>query len=196
LTVEPPAPRRPGERDASGGAAGGFLCLIEGARTAGAKQVEIGDAILICDVGGGTTDLTLIAVGEEDGNLALSRVAVGDHILLAATTWTGPAHTVTQQLATKGTKLDAGQQLMLWHGCRSAKEKLFHRPGPCLSAGDGRRPGSQRHRRHDQERAGTGGCRAGADRGVLPQVQPGCVPQRSRAAGLQELGCRTPAIRE
>ena len=38
--------------------------------------------LLVCDVGGGTTDLSLIAVGEEEGNLVLTRVAVGDHILL------------------------------------------------------------------------------------------------------------------
>src|SRR5207237_303522 len=46
------------------------------------EQVEIGDVILVCDVGGGTTDLSLIAVSEEAGQLVLTRVAVGDHILL------------------------------------------------------------------------------------------------------------------
>ena len=45
-------------------------------------QVKVGDIILVIDVGGGTTDLSLIAVTEQDGNLELTRVAVGDHILL------------------------------------------------------------------------------------------------------------------
>ena len=46
------------------------------------KQVKVGDIILVCDVGGGTTDFTLIAVTDEGGDLALSRLAVGEHILL------------------------------------------------------------------------------------------------------------------
>jgi molecular chaperone DnaK (HSP70) len=46
------------------------------------KDVKRGDLILVVDVGGGTTDLSLIAVLERDGNLELHRVAVGEHILL------------------------------------------------------------------------------------------------------------------
>ena len=38
--------------------------------------------VLVCDVGGGTTDFSLIAVADDGGDLALERVAVGDHILL------------------------------------------------------------------------------------------------------------------
>src|SRR5262249_48613785 len=39
------------------------------ADTAGAwrQLVRVGDVVLVCDVGGGTTDLTLVAVGEEQG---------------------------------------------------------------------------------------------------------------------------------
>src|SRR5262249_49592767 len=46
------------------------------------KQVKLGDVILVVDVGGGTTDLSLIRVTEENGDLQLTRLAVGDHILL------------------------------------------------------------------------------------------------------------------
>ena len=46
------------------------------------KKVKVGDIILVCDVGGGTTDFTLIAVTDEGGDLVLSRLAVGEHILL------------------------------------------------------------------------------------------------------------------
>src|SRR5205823_12802970 len=90
------------------------------------EQVEVGDVVLICDVGGGTTDLTLIAVGEEGGNLNLTRVAVGDHILLGGDNMDlALAHNAAQAFAAKGTKLDAGQMQMLWHSCRLAKETLF-----------------------------------------------------------------------
>ncbi|MFM8442507.1 MAG: Hsp70 family protein, partial [Methylococcus sp.] len=46
------------------------------------EQVKPGEIILVVDVGGGTTDLSLIAVTEDEGNLVLNRVAIGDHILL------------------------------------------------------------------------------------------------------------------
>src|SRR5436853_382280 len=90
------------------------------------KQVEVGDVVLVCDLGGGTTDLTLIAVSEEEGNLVLTRVAVGDHILLGGDNMDlALAHAAAQQFTAKGIKLDAGQMQMLWHSCRLAKEMLF-----------------------------------------------------------------------
>src|SRR6202042_888556 len=46
------------------------------------QRVSVGDLILVIDIGGGTTDFTLIAVTEQAGELALERVAVGEHILL------------------------------------------------------------------------------------------------------------------
>src|SRR5205823_7862484 len=71
----------------------------------------------------------LIAVSEEGGNLALTRVAVGDHILLGGDNMDlALAHSAAQAFAAKGIKLDAGQMQMLWHSCRAAKEKLFQDP--------------------------------------------------------------------
>jgi len=46
------------------------------------KIVHPGDVILVVDIGGGTSDFSLIGVGEDDGRLSLTRLAVGDHILL------------------------------------------------------------------------------------------------------------------
>lgn len=90
------------------------------------RQVKVGDAVLICDIGGGTTDLTLIAVGEEAGQLILTRVAVGDHILLGGDNMDlALAHAVARGLVARNIKLDSGQMLMLWHACRQAKEKIF-----------------------------------------------------------------------
>ncbi len=45
-------------------------------------SVTVGDLILVIDIGGGTTDFTLIAVQDQGGEVALERIAVGDHILL------------------------------------------------------------------------------------------------------------------
>ena len=90
------------------------------------KEVQRGDLIVVIDVGGGTTDLSLIAVQEEDGNLDLTRVAVGDHILLGGDNMDlALAYAVTHKLMAAGTRLDPWQTRALAHGCRIAKETLL-----------------------------------------------------------------------
>lgn len=90
------------------------------------KQVKVGDIILVVDVGGGTTDLSLIAVSEDGGELVLTRVAVGEHILLGGDNMDlALAHQAKAVLLEKGTKLDGWQFLELGHGCRAAKETLL-----------------------------------------------------------------------
>ncbi len=89
-------------------------------------NVEVGDVILVVDLGGGTTDLSLIAVTERDGSLELNRVAVGDHILLGGDNMDLTlAHVVRSKLAAEGKQLDLWQLQALTHGCRGAKETLL-----------------------------------------------------------------------
>jgi molecular chaperone DnaK (HSP70) len=59
-----------------------FYAWIESLRDDWRKQVRVGDLLVVCDVGGGTTDFTLISVADNGGALELNRVAVGNHILL------------------------------------------------------------------------------------------------------------------
>ena len=93
------------------------------------KQVELGDIILVIDLGGGTADLSLIAVTESDGSLELTRVAVGDHILLGGDNMDlALAHVVRSKLAGEGKQLDLWQLQALTHGCRGAKETLLTDP--------------------------------------------------------------------
>lgn len=92
-------------------------------------QVDVGDIILVIDVGGGTTDLSLIAVTQEAGNLELNRVAVGDHILLGGDNMDlALAYTVKTKLETEKKSLEPWQIQALTHGCRDAKEALFLDP--------------------------------------------------------------------
>jgi molecular chaperone DnaK (HSP70) len=87
------------------------------------KQVQPGDVILVIDVGGGTSDFSLIAVSESQGSLALERLAVGDHILLGGDNVDlALAHAVNERLKAQGVKLDAWQFAALTHACRKAKE--------------------------------------------------------------------------
>jgi len=90
------------------------------------KQVQVGDIIVVIDIGGGTTDFSLIAVIEREGNLELYRVAVGDHILLGGDNMDlALAHVVNNKLANEGKSLDRWQLTALTHGCRQAKEQLL-----------------------------------------------------------------------
>jgi len=89
-------------------------------------DVKVGDIILVVDVGGGTSDFSLIAVTEQDGTLELTRVAVGEHILLGGDNMDLTlAHLLKQKLKAQGVALDRWQLQALTHGCRYAKEKLL-----------------------------------------------------------------------
>nr|WP_240905620.1 Hsp70 family protein [Thiorhodococcus mannitoliphagus] len=90
------------------------------------NEVRVGDIILVVDVGGGTTDLSLIAVTESDGALELTRVAVGEHILLGGDNMDlALAYVLKAKLAKTGVELDRWQLQALTHGCRQAKEALL-----------------------------------------------------------------------
>jgi hypothetical protein len=166
-----------------------FYSWIEASHDAWRKQVEVGDVVLICDVGGGTTDLSLIAVGEEDGQLALTRVAVGDHILLGGDNMDlALAHEAAKAFGERGIKMDAGQMLMLWHSARAAKEKLFtdldaaNAPVTVLGRGSRVIGGTLK----------TDLARADVERvlvdGFFPECPANAVPKPQRLGGLQELG--------
>ncbi|MCK5872488.1 MAG: Hsp70 family protein [Methylococcales bacterium] len=90
------------------------------------NHVNVGDIILVIDVGGGTTDLSLIAVTEQAGNLELTRVAVGDHILLGGDNMDlALAYTVKAKIEKEGKRLQPWQVQALMHSCRDAKEQFF-----------------------------------------------------------------------
>jgi len=84
------------------------------------------DVILVVDVGGGTTDLSLIQVEEHEGELGLNRLAVGEHILLGGDNMDlALAYSVSQKMSADGTQLQPWQISGMTHSCREAKEKLF-----------------------------------------------------------------------
>ena len=102
---------------------------LEARPTQWRKEIGVGDCALVCDIGGGTTDFSLIQAAEEDGGLALRRVAVGDHILLGGDNMDLTlAYAIQGKLAQQGVKLDAWQMRGLWHSCRQAKERLLADP--------------------------------------------------------------------
>ena len=154
------------------------------------ERVQLGDLILVVDIGGGTTDFTLIAVTESNGELALNRVAVGEHILLGGDNIDlALAGVVSQRLAEKGTRIDSRQLQALWNNCRAAKEKLLE-PGntaaeqavTILGRGSGLVGGTIKAtlQRSDIEQV--------LEKGFLPAAPSTEMPAQQRRVGLQELG--------
>ena len=83
--------------------------------------------LLVVDVGGGTTDLTLIRIEhDDDEGPVLTRVAVGNHLLLGGDNMDlALAHQVEQQIAAQGSRLGAAELGQLVAQCRTVKERLL-----------------------------------------------------------------------
>jgi hypothetical protein len=153
------------------------------------RRIKVGDLVLVCDVGGGTTDLSLIVVSEEGGELTLKRVAVGDHILLGGDNMDlALARVLQQRLETSGNRIDTWQLHGLWHQSRIAKEKLFESPKtqkrPITLLGKGTKliGGTIKTElaREDLDQI--------LVEGFFPKVASGELPARQRRVGFQELG--------
>jgi hypothetical protein len=153
------------------------------------RQVQQGDTILVCDVGGGTTDLTLVQVEEEAGTMVLRRLAVGDHLLVGGDNMdVALAHASAQRFAEQGVKLNAWQSVSLWHACRNAKEALLSTEGA----------DSHSITVQGRGRSFVGGSvsvqwtRAEAEQILIEGFFPSCglyeVPRRQTASGFLELG--------
>ena len=140
--------------------------------------------MLVCDVGGGTTDFSLIAVTEEAGELVLTRVAVGDHILLGGdnmdlalarppTPRSRRARTIS---STRG-RCSALAQLPARQG------DALSEPASCHSPGDGARP---RQRRSSAARSRASWPRDDVDKvlvdGFFPDVSQRRSPRGRRSA--------------
>jgi len=90
------------------------------------KELELGDVTLVCDVGGGTTDLSLIRAEEEDGELILRRLAVGNRLLLGGDNIDlALAHRAAELFKEQGVELNPWQSSALQRQCRDAKEALL-----------------------------------------------------------------------
>jgi molecular chaperone DnaK (HSP70) len=153
------------------------------------RKLTVGDVVLVCDVGGGTTDFTLISVGEKGGDLQLERIAVGDHILLGGDNMDlALSYALAQKLGAKGHKLDAWQQRSLTLACRAAKETLLSdgktQKAPVAVLGRGSKVigGTLKT---ELERADV---EASLIDGFFPTCGAGDKAQRGRRSGFQELG--------
>jgi molecular chaperone DnaK (HSP70) len=106
-----------------------FYCWIVTHQEGWQREVRAGELILVCDIGGGTTDFSLITVVETPTGPGFRRVAVGDHLMLGGDNIDlALAHRVEQKMG--GVKLDSEQWSALRYACRTAKEKLLSEDQP------------------------------------------------------------------
>lgn len=90
------------------------------------SRLKPGDLVLVCDVGGGTTDFTVIAVRPGEMGLKLERLAVGDHLMLGGDNMDLALgrYLEARMLGGKG-RLETKRWHELCHCCRHAKEVLL-----------------------------------------------------------------------
>ena len=161
-----------------------------------AEQLHGAQQVLVCDVGGGTTDLTLIQVEHDasavDGLPRLTRIGVGEHLMLGGDNMDlALAHHVERSLGSS-TRLPAARFAQLVQRCRAAKELLLGADAPAhtnitLLGGGAQLIGGARSvtlARDEVERLVVDG--------FMPQEAADIRPQR-RSAGLVELGLPYPA---
>jgi molecular chaperone DnaK (HSP70) len=148
-----------------------------------------GDIVLVCDVGGGTSDFSLIAVTDVEGRLDLERVSVGEHILLGGDNMDlALAYALHANLEAAGKPLDSWQFLALVHGASRAKIILFEdcalaqAPIAVPSRGSSllSRTVSTTLDRETLEQVVVDG--------FFARTSIGDLPSESRTAGLQEFG--------
>ena len=166
-----------------------FYAWLESQGDSWRRRIRVGDLVLVCDVGGGTTDFSLIMVSEEEGDLTLKRVAVGDHILLGGDNMDlALARLLQQRLEASGYRIDTWQLHGLWHQCRFAKEQFVQSPKtksrPITLLGKGTKLIGATIK--------TELTREDLDQvlidGFFPRVASNDLPARQRRVGLQELG--------
>ncbi len=166
-----------------------FYAYLAARGDAWRKDLAPGDVVLVCDVGGGTTDFSLIEVAQHDGALALERIAVGDHILLGGDNMDlALAAIAGKQITDAGKALDAMQQRALVHAARRAKEQLLGDKPPTsvpisiLGRGSKLIGGTMKAEVTREQ------AEAMLVDGFFPVVAKDVKTMQRRAAGLREMG--------
>jgi len=150
------------------------------------EHLRDGELILICDIGGGTSDFSLVRAHVEGRNVEFERTAIGDHLLLGGENLDlALARRVEQKLTAK---LSLRQRHALRIMCSAAKERLLtdqhteRVPINILGGGRsvvGQMVSSELSRDEVAELIISG---------FLPLTNPDEMPVRTRAAGLREIG--------
>ncbi len=167
-----------------------FYAWLAGHEADWQRQMEDGQLILVCDIGGGTTDFTAIGVREGEGGLRFNRLAVGDHLLLGGDNMDlALGRHVEIKLFGQPGKLDAVRWHQLVQQCRKAKERLLGAP-ETTAAVDITVVGAGRSLIASTLKSSLSQAEVNEVLldGFLPQIDLATPLQSGRRAGLSELG--------
>ena len=166
-----------------------FYAWMEQSGTDWRKQVSPGDIVLVSDVGGGTSDFSLIAIAEKEGNLEVERISVGEHLLLGGDNMDlALAYTLRSQLEAEGKTIDEWQFLSLIQGAANAKISLFadsSLPETKIAVPS---RGSSLLAKTVSVRMDRATLEQVVLDGFFPLTKSSELPQEGRGAGLRELG--------
>jgi hypothetical protein len=155
----------------------------------GRDDLEDGDLILVCDVGGGTTDFSIVGVRSDEEGLRFDRLAVGDHLMLGGDNMDNAlGRSLEAELAGETGALDTQRWHQLVHQCRRAKEQLLADDAPgevdIAVAGTGSRLIEDTLTGHLQRDE----VRTLLLNGFFPEVELDASLQQTDRKGLTELG--------
>ena len=163
-----------------------FYAWMAGHQNVLGEHLRDGDLVLICDIGGGTSDFSLVRAHVQGRNVEFERTAIGEHLLLGGENLDlALAHRVEEKLTAK---LSLRQRHALRIICSAAKERLLseehtdHVPINILGGGRsvvGQMVSSELRRDEVAELITSG---------FLPLTSADEIPQRTRATGLREIG--------
>ncbi len=166
-----------------------FYAWLGSSKDSWRELVKVDDVILVVDIGGGTSDFSLIRVSEEQGELILDRIAVGEHLLVGGDNMDLTlAYALNHRLRSEGKKLNTHQIRGLTHGCRSAKEHLLKDDAlgayPITILGSGRSliGGTLKTELTRQE------IEQVLTNGFFPACDRDDRPERPRRVGMREMG--------
>ena len=151
-----------------------------------AGQLREGELVLICDIGGGTSDFSLVRAHVQGRNVEFERTSIGEHLLLGGENLDlALARRVEQKFTTR---LSLRQRDALRIMCSAAKERLLSEENidrlPINILGGGRSVVGQM--------LSSDLCRDEVAElitsGFLPLTTPDEMPLRPTAGGLREIG--------
>jgi hypothetical protein len=165
-----------------------FYCWLVTHSAQEAASLKPGARCLVVDVGGGTSDFSLIQAVEEKGELGFVRQAVGDHLLLGGDNMDLALAKYVETKLPQAGRLDAAQYGLLTQACRAAKEVLLapNAPAavPVTVVGRGRAViGGTLHTTLSSEEV-----RKVIFDGFFPKTPRDAEPGRGARTGLHEMG--------
>ena len=153
-----------------------------------AETLTGGALILVCDVGGGTTDFSLVQVRTDEGDLTFERIAIGEHLLLGGDNLDLALAALAEQKLSSAGRLTVTQRQVLRRKCTAAKETLLSEGAvervPITLLGSGRSVvsgGMTTELTRDE-------VVEALTKGFLPLTGSADLPVRERRRGLRELG--------